>query len=113
VGYDIHMAYDLAKILNISRIEFVPVDRSNLFDSVNDGSCDIIMAGIGLVPGMIGKGRFTSPYIDLHLAFVTKDDRKNDFDKLEEVAEMKGLKIAVINESDYYKAAGIISPRLL
>jgi ABC-type amino acid transport substrate-binding protein len=113
VGYDIHMAYDLAKILNISRIEFVPVDRSNLFDSVNNGSCDIIMAGVGLVPGMIGKGRFTSPYIDLHLAFVTKDDRKKDFDKLEVVAEMKGLKIAVINESDYYKAAGIIFPRAI
>jgi ABC-type amino acid transport substrate-binding protein len=111
VGYDIQMAYDLAMILNISRIEFVPVDRSNLFDSVNNGCCDIIMAGVGLVPGMIGKGRFTSPYIDLHRAFVTKDNRKNDFERLEEAAKMKDLKIAVVNESDYYKAAAIIFPQ--
>jgi Na+/H+-dicarboxylate symporter/ABC-type amino acid transport substrate-binding protein len=110
VGYDIHMAYDLARILNVSHIEFVPVDQSTLFDSVNNGTCDIIMAGVGLVPGMIGKGRFTSPYIDLHLAFVTKDSRKNDFENLGDVVKMKDLKIAIINESEYYKAAGITFP---
>ncbi|MDD1758749.1 MAG: cation:dicarboxylase symporter family transporter [Methanotrichaceae archaeon] len=110
VGYDIHMAYDLAKILNVSRIEFVPVDQRTLFDRVNNGSCDIIMSGVALVPGMIGKGRFTSPYIDLYLAFVTKDDRKNDFERLEDVAKMKDLKIAISNESEYYKAASTIFP---
>jgi ABC-type amino acid transport substrate-binding protein len=110
VGYDIHMAYDLAMILNVSRIEFVPVDPRTFFDRVNNGSCDIIMASVALVPGMIGKGRFTSPYIDLHLAFVTKDDRKNDFERLEDVVKMKDLKIAIANESEYYKAAGITFP---
>jgi Na+/H+-dicarboxylate symporter/ABC-type amino acid transport substrate-binding protein len=77
VGYDINMAYDLARILNVSSVEFVPVDQRTLYDRVNNASCDIIMAGVALVPGMIGMGRFTSPYIDLHLAFVTKDYKKN------------------------------------
>ncbi len=110
VGYDIHMAYDLAIVLNVSRIEFVPVDQNTLFDRVENGSCDIIMADVALLPGMIGKGRFTSPHIGLHLAFVTKDYKKNDFERLEDVVKMKDLKIAIVNDSEYYKAAGITFP---
>lgn len=111
VGYDIHMAYDLAEILNVSRIEFMPVNRRTEYDPVNNGSCDIIMAGVPLVPGMIGMGRFTSPYIDLHLALVTEDYRKNDFEKLDDVVKMKDLKIAIAAGSEYYKAVGAIFPQ--
>jgi Na+/H+-dicarboxylate symporter/ABC-type amino acid transport substrate-binding protein len=112
VGYDIHMAYELAKILNVSCIEFIPVDSRTWTDSVNNGSCDIIMSGLGLVPGMIGEGRcrFTSGYIDLHLALVTKDYRKNDFESIKDVANTKGLKIVVVNESDYFKLANTLFP---
>lgn len=110
VGYDIHMAYDLAGVLNVSKVEFVPVERRSGYDMVNNGSCDIIMSGVALVPGMIGLGRFTSPYIDLHLAFVTKDYRKNDFERVEDVARMKGLKIAIPTGSEYYTAVRNIFP---
>jgi ABC-type amino acid transport substrate-binding protein len=57
VGYDIHMAYDLAEILNVSRIEFVPVNRRTEYDSVNNGSCDIIMAGVPLGSGNDRNGQ--------------------------------------------------------
>ncbi|MDD1742983.1 MAG: transporter substrate-binding domain-containing protein [Methanotrichaceae archaeon] len=70
------------------------------------------MSGLGLVPGMIGEGRcrFTSGYIDLHLAFVTKDYRKNDFESIKDVANTNGLKIAVVDESDYFKLANALFP---
>jgi Na+/H+-dicarboxylate symporter/ABC-type amino acid transport substrate-binding protein len=112
VGYDIHMAYELAKILNVSHIEFVPINSRTWVDSVNNGSCDIIMAGLGLVPRMIGEGRcrFTSGYIELHLALVTKDYRKNDFESIKDIANTKGLKIAVVNELDYFKLANALFP---
>jgi ABC-type amino acid transport substrate-binding protein len=110
VGYDIQMAYDLAYLLNVSRVEFVPVDSRTWVDRVNNGSCDIIMSGLNLVPEMIGEGRcrFTSGYIDLHLAFVTKDYRKKDFESMEDDANMKGLRIAVVNGSDYFKFASTL-----
>ena len=113
VGYDIHMAYDLAKILNVSHIEFVPVDSRTWVDRVNNGSCDIIMSGLGLVPEMIGEGkcRYTTGYIDLHLAFATKDYRKNDFESIEDVANMKVLKIAVVNDSDSLKLTSALFPQ--
>ena len=100
VGYDIQMAYDLARTLNVSRIEFIPMDQDTFLDRVNNGSCDIVMSGVVLVPGIFEDARFTAPYLDLHLAFVTRDDRKNDFEQLEEVAQMKGLKIAIAADSN-------------
>ena len=111
VGHDVQMAYDLAKVLNVSRVEFVPVDRANALDRVNAGGCDIVMAGLVLVPAMVEKARYTSPYIDLHLALVTRDDRKSDFEDLDTVTRMEGLRIAVAGDADYERAAGEIFPR--
>jgi ABC-type amino acid transport substrate-binding protein len=111
VGHDVQMAYDLAEVLNVSRVEFVPVDRENALDRVNAGDCDIVMAGLVLVSPMVGKARFTSPYIDLHLALVTLDDRKSAFEDLEAVKGMEGLRIAVAGDADYDRAAAAIFPR--
>lgn len=111
VGYDIQMAYDLARTLNVSRIEFIPVDQETFLDRVNNGSCDIVMAGVVLVPGILEDARFTSPYLDLHLAFVVRDDRKNDFVQLQDVAQMEDLKIAIAADSEYYQTVSTLFPR--
>lgn len=111
VGHDVQMAYDLAEFLNVSRVEFVPVDRENALDRVNAGGCDIVMTGLVLVPSMAEKARFTSPYIDLHLALVTSDDRKSAFEDPDAVARMDGLRIAVAGDTDYDRAATAIFPR--
>jgi len=110
VGYDIQMAYDLARTLNVSRIEFIPMDQGTFLDRVNNGSCDIVMSGVVLVPGIVDDARFTSPYLDLHLAFVTRDERKDDFEQLEEVAQMKGLKIGIIAGSEYTQTVSRLFP---
>ncbi len=111
VGHDVEMAYDLAEVLNVSRVEFVPVDRENALDRVNAGGCDIVMAGLVLVSPMVEKARFTSPYIDLHLALVARDDRKSAFEDLDAVKRMEGLRIAVAGDADYDRAAAAIFPR--
>ncbi|HNO07526.1 MAG: cation:dicarboxylate symporter family transporter [Methanomicrobiales archaeon] len=110
VGYDIHMAYDLARTLNVSRIEFIPVDRETFLDRVNDGSCDIVMSGVVLVTGIVDDARYTSPYLDLHLAFVTKDYRKDEFEQWDEVAKKKDLVIGIADTSAYYQTAGRLFP---
>jgi ABC-type amino acid transport substrate-binding protein len=111
VGYDIHMAYELARTLNVSRIEFIPVDQGTFLDRVNNGSCDIVMAGVVMVPDIVDEARFTSPYLDLHLAFVTRDDQKDNFEQQEEVAQRKDLTIAIAAGSEYYQTARILFPK--
>ncbi len=46
VGYDVEMAYDLARSLNVSRIEFVPITGTTLAESLDSGYCDIIMSAV-------------------------------------------------------------------
>lgn len=111
VGYDIHMAYDLARTLNVSRIEFIPIDQGTFLDRVNNGSCDIVMAGVVLVPGIVDDARFTSPYLDLHLAFITRDDQKDDYERWDEVAQKKDLTIAIIAGSAYAQTVHTLFPQ--
>ena len=46
VGYDVEMAYDLARTLNVSRIEFVPITGTTLAESLDSGYCDIVMSAV-------------------------------------------------------------------
>jgi ABC-type amino acid transport substrate-binding protein len=99
VGYDIQMAYELAKFINVSRIEFVPVTGDNLAQSLNQGYCDIAMSSIIVTTDRLNELKFTDPYITVHLAFVVPDYRKNEFLKLDDVRRMRDLRIAVLNHT--------------
>jgi Na+/H+-dicarboxylate symporter/ABC-type amino acid transport substrate-binding protein len=99
VGYDVQMAYELAKFINVSRIEFVPVTGDNLAQSLNQGYCDIVMSSIIVTTERLNEMKFTDPYITVHLAFVVPDYRKDEFLKLDEVRRMSNLRIAVLNRT--------------
>ena len=99
VGYDVQMAYELAKFINISRIEFVPVTGDNLAESLNQGYCDIAMSSILVTSERLNEMKFTDPYISVHMAFVVPDYRKKEFLKLDDVRRMNNLRIAVINHT--------------
>jgi Na+/H+-dicarboxylate symporter/ABC-type amino acid transport substrate-binding protein len=99
VGYDVQMAYELAKFINVSRIEFVPVTGDNLAESLNQGYCDIAMSSILVTSERLNEMKFTDPYISVHMAFVVPDYRKKEFLKLDDVRRMSNLRIAVINHT--------------
>ena len=111
VGHDVEMAYDLARALNLSRIEFVPVTREDALDRVNAGDCDIVMAGLVLVPPMTGRARYTAPYIDLHPALVARDDRAGALREPGAAARAEGLRVAVAGDAGYDLAASALLPR--
>jgi Na+/H+-dicarboxylate symporter/ABC-type amino acid transport substrate-binding protein len=99
VGYDVQMAYELAKFINISRIEFFPVTGDSLAKSLNQGYCDIAMSSIIVTSERLDEMKFTDPYISVHMAFVVPDYRKKEFLKLDDVRRMGNLRIAVINHT--------------
>ncbi len=111
VGYDVQMAYDLARFLGVSRIEFVPVKYDSLTESLNRGFCDIVMCAVSVTPERLETMDFTKPYMDLHLAFVVQDWRTNEFKSLENVQQMTGLKIAVRNGTENVRTATMLFPR--
>lgn len=99
VGYDVEMAYDLARALNVSRIEFVPITGATLTESLDSGYCDIIMTAVMVNADRLETMKFTDPTVTVHLAFVVPDGKKGAFTKLEDVKKMDGLKVAVYNNT--------------
>lgn len=99
VGFDVQMAYDLADFLKAPLIEFIPVNKSNMADFLNNKTCDIIMAGLEPTPERLEHMIFTSTFMTLHMAFLVKDNRQDEFEKFEDVRTMQGLSIAVIKDN--------------
>jgi Na+/H+-dicarboxylate symporter len=99
VGYDVEMAYDLARAMNVSRIEFVPITGITLTESLDSGYCDIVMAAVLVNAERLDQMKFTDPTITVHLAFVVPDGKKQAFTKLEDVRRMDGLKVAAYNNT--------------
>ncbi len=99
VGYDVEMAYDLARSMNVSRIEFVPITGTTLAESLDSGYCDIVMAAVLVNAERLDQMKFTDPTVTVHLAFVVPDGKKEAFTKLGDVKQMDGLKVAVYNNT--------------
>jgi Na+/H+-dicarboxylate symporter/ABC-type amino acid transport substrate-binding protein len=99
VGYDVEMAYDLARTFNVSRIEFVPITGTTLARSLDSGYCDIVMSAVVVNSDRLDQMKFTDPTATVHLAFVVPDEKKNAFVQLDSVKKMDGLRVAVYNNT--------------
>ena len=110
VGYDVEMAYDLARNLNVSRIEFVPITGTTLAQSLDSGYCDIVMSAVVVNTDRLEAMKFTDPTVTVHLAFVVPDGRKDAFTELDDVKKMDGLRIAVYNNTALVPVAQLLLP---
>jgi len=111
VGYDVQTAYDLAEFLNVSRIEFIPINGDLIPDYLNRGVCDIVMSSVVVTPERLDEVKFTDSYMTVHMAFVVRDERKKEFLNLKEVKKMDGLRIAVLNNTAFVDVASELFPR--
>ena len=111
VGYDIEMAYDLARSLNVSRIEFVPITGTDLAESLDSGYCDIVMSAVVVNAERLDQVKFTDPTVTVHLAFVVPDGKKEEFSQLATVNAMPGLRVAVYNNTALVPVAKRLLPK--
>jgi ABC-type amino acid transport substrate-binding protein len=111
VGYDVEMAYDLARNLNVSRIGFVPITGTTLAESLDSGYCDIVMSAVVVNTERLEAMKFTDPTVTVHLAFVVPDGKKDEFTQLDDVRKMDGLRVAVYNNTALVPVAQQLLPR--
>ncbi len=111
VGYDVQMAYDLARFINVSRIDFIPVTGDTIVDFLNSGVCDIVMSSVIVTSERLDEMKFTDSYMSVHMAFVIPDEGRKDFLKLENVRKMNNLKLAVLNNTALVKVAPNLFPQ--
>jgi Na+/H+-dicarboxylate symporters len=110
VGYDVEMAYDLARNLNVSRIEFVPITGTTLARSLDSGYCDIVMSAVVVNTDRLDVMKFTDPTVTVHMAFVVPNGKKNEFVQLDSVKKMDGLRVAVYNNTALVAVARNLLP---
>jgi Na+/H+-dicarboxylate symporter/ABC-type amino acid transport substrate-binding protein len=111
VGYDVEMAYDLARSMNVSRIEFVPITGTTLADSLDSGYCDIVMSAVMVTTDRFETMTFSDPIVTVHLSFVVPDGKEAEFTQLDSVQGMDGVRIAVFNNTALVNGAKRLFPK--
>jgi ABC-type amino acid transport substrate-binding protein len=94
VGFDLEMARVLAESMGAD-LEIVRLDSSDHLERLSDGTCDILMSGLILTPSKPRHARYSRPYLDQTLAFLTLDHRRRDFSSRKILQRQRGLKIGV------------------
>ncbi len=93
VGFDIEIINMLAADLVIG-IEYVRIRHSQAEDMLRSGYLDMT-TGFPLIPENIKKYTMTAPYTEQPLAFLVKNERRDEFTKWQEITKQSNLIIGI------------------
>ncbi|UCG89089.1 MAG: cation:dicarboxylase symporter family transporter [Gemmatimonadota bacterium] len=97
VGFEVEMAHLLAEDLGVT-LEFSPVSGNKHGDALNAGQVDIIMACMAATPERLRRVDLSNSYLDLTLAFVVPDHRREDFSTRKAIQSLEEVRIAMLRE---------------
>ena len=101
VGFDVEMAQLLARDLGV-KVEFVEMeDATALPRLLATGRIDIAMTGVLVTPERAGEILFSEPYLDETLAFVVKDQLREEFSSWPTIRDLGAFPVT-IPDSLYY-----------
>jgi Na+/H+-dicarboxylate symporter/ABC-type amino acid transport substrate-binding protein len=110
VGLDVELAHRLATELNV-RLEFVPIERSDMAARLSAGDCDVVMAGVAVTTLRAAEMLFTATYLDETIAFVVPDHQRDRFASWQSIRELYPVTIAVPNVPYYIDKLRQRAPR--
>ncbi|MCC9601188.1 cation:dicarboxylase symporter family transporter [Stieleria sp. JC731] len=101
VGFDIEMVQALASEMGVE-VEYYPYDKTKMAECLNQHRCcDLLVGGLFATTKRIEQMRFSEPYLDLNLAFIVKDHRREEFASLRNLNGAQPIRIAVL-ERPYF-----------
>lgn len=92
VGYDIAMAYELARDLDC-RLEFIPIQIDSLSEELNQNRYDIAMSAIIMSEERIQKVEFSHFYTEQNNVLLIKTKNKRAFSHLSKIQKERDIKI--------------------
>lgn len=93
VGFDVELAEQLAVALGL-KAEFVPVTWPEVPRLLDEGVIDV-MPGVWYRPYWFKSLQLTEPYFTATIGFAVRDDRRHEFDQIDEIRSAEGLNIGV------------------
>lgn len=109
VGFDVDMAHQLAKELNVS-LELVPMERTKVVEELNTDYCDVLMSGMAVSTDRAREITFSSTYLQENAAFIVPDYRRKDFASRDAILNMHRLRMGVFNLPYYLNKAKEYAP---
>jgi Na+/H+-dicarboxylate symporter/ABC-type amino acid transport substrate-binding protein len=100
VGLDVDLAHRMAAELRVE-LEFVPVHRETMSETLRSGACDIVMSGVVVTPLRATEILFSRSYLDETLGLMVEDADRGRFQTWDEVRAAAPLTIAVPNLKYY------------
>ena len=99
VGYDVQLAESLAEALGVG-LEFVPAELGDIESLVEEGAVDLLVT-LALTPERIGRIRFSQPHIEGTMAFVVRDERRQEFASDEALGELRTLTLGRVGHATF------------
>lgn len=98
VGFDIDISFKLAHDLGVG-VEFVPYKHSDLVFGINNDYYDIAISGLTDSLQRSSTMLMTDPYLTVSLGFVVKDHDRERFSSLDNINNIRHLRIGVAKGS--------------
>jgi ABC-type amino acid transport substrate-binding protein len=94
VGFDVELAHRLASELRV-RLEFVPVSRATLSESLAAGECDLLMSGVAVTTLRASEMLFSVSYLDETMGLLVLDHDRERFASWRQVGALGAITIGV------------------
>ncbi len=101
VGFDMEMARELAQDLGV-RLEIVTLAAQDIVAVLDQGVVDIVMSGFPVEPALLDRIAVSDSYVDETLAFIVRDDVRNEFSSAKTLQGLESPRIAVPDSVPYY-----------
>jgi len=93
VGFDVELAENLATAMKL-KAEFIPIVWPRVPKMLDEGVIDV-MPGVWYRPYWFSSLMLTDPYFTANVGLAVRDERRHDFETLDKIRALKGLKIGV------------------
>jgi ABC-type amino acid transport substrate-binding protein len=85
--------------------------RAMAAELLAQGVIDVVMAGVPIALELSRFVDYSDPYLDLHLAFLVEDYRRDEFRDLDRVSAREDLRVAALDDPYSLRSAQGILPR--
>jgi len=111
VGFDVDLVQRLARDLKVS-LRLVPFEQEKLTGAFGADHFDVAIGGIASSIENFGRYHEAGPYLNLHVAFVVRDDRVKEFTSLTRLRRMRGLRIGFVSTGHLARTGRHLFPGL-
>jgi Na+/H+-dicarboxylate symporter/ABC-type amino acid transport substrate-binding protein len=102
VGFDVDMMHRLAHELG-AHLVFVPLDRDHVAAALDAGEVDVAIGALEVTTALSQRVGLSQPYLDLTMALVVEDRRRDELATREALRAHHGLRLGMVSDG-YYEA---------